>query len=160
MLTNNYRIWHSRMVWIGAVTLAMFTCLSSCQEDSVKMSAEGIPEDREAPRAVATTNEGEIKFDFEAALSLIHRINGGESYEFFQSEWEGLRFELQKTSLINRLPKEQRMALWWSTEYMRSCARPEIFRDHSHEIVPILFSFDLPEMNHELKGILVDSGQL
>ncbi len=126
----------------------------------MKKSFGVIPDERVASRAVQTAKKEKITFDFKATLSLINRINKGESYEFFQSEWKGLRSELQKADVINTLPKEQRTELWWAIEYMRACARGEIFRDHNEEIIPILFSIDLPDLNQELKQILVDSGQL
>lgn len=143
--------------------LASFVCLSSCKEDAATKSRGQIPANEPVMRSVATSKEARSPFDFEATLNLINRINNGGSYEFFQSEWEELHSRLRQAAAdgsINELPKEQRSELWWALEYMRACARPEIFRDHNEEIIPILFSFDLPDLNQQLKEILADSGQL
>lgn len=142
------------------IALASIASLLSCKEDNVKEPLVANRDEQVMTRAVAANKEENTPFDFEATLTLINRINNGESYEYFQSKWEGLRSELQKVDMINALPKEQRSELWWAIETMRACAHPEIFRDHNKEIIPILFSFDLPDMNQQLKEILVDSGQI
>ena len=149
-------------IQITVITFATLACLSSCKDEIANQSLAEIPDEQSSGCSVVTNKTEKSQFDFEATLSLIKRINNSGSYELFQSEWEGLRFELQQAAangLITTLLKEQQSELWWAIEYLRGCAHPEIFSNHNEEIIPILFSFDLPDLNQQLKGILVDSGQ-
>ena len=104
------------------------------------------------------------KIDYDALLAELQRINySPDGYEVFQAEWPDLYERLLSASengALNNLPEDQRSRLWWEVEYLRACAHPEIFRDHNEEIIPILFNFNLPEQNQQLKEILVDSGQI
>lgn len=142
------------------IAFASIASLASCGEDDAKEPLGAIPNEQSTTRIVAVSSEESVPFDFEATLALINRINSGVSYEFFQSEWNELRSGLKRTDDINNLPEQKRSELWWAIEFMRACSRPEIFRDHNEEIIPILFSIDCPDLNQNLKEILIDSGQL
>ncbi len=106
----------------------------------------------------------EATLDYDGLMADLRRINYDKNgYKVFQAEWVHLRAQLQSASengAINRLPEDMRARLWREIEYLRSCAHAEIFNDHNEEIIPILFSFDLPELNRQLREILVDSGQI
>ena len=97
-------------------------------------------------------------------MAELRRINHGpDGYKVFQVAWPSLHSRLLRESengAFNSLTKERWSQLWWEIEFMRACAHPAIFKNHSAEIIPILFSFDLPEQNQELREVLVGSAQL
>jgi hypothetical protein len=131
--------------------VALFGCSPS------KKHSEAASTAKDEPSSQAT-------FDYDMLIADIRRINYDKNgYEIFQAEWVNLKSRLLSASengSINKLAEDKRKLLWYEIEYMRACSHSKIFTDHNHEIIPILFGFDLPEFNQQLREILVESGQL
>ena len=140
----------NRKFAIAALALSSLTCFLSCEKAA-----------KEPERVETAPKIG--SFDAEKTLERIKKINSAPDYALFQSEWKDLHSVLSvatKNGDINQLSEDQRSELWWAIEYMRACAHPEIFHRHNQEIIPLLFAIDLPEMNQQLREILIADGQI
>ncbi len=137
--------------------LLAFYLIALCGCSSPKENVAALDASRDESSA-------EAAFDYDGFMAHLRSINyDANGYELFQSTWSDMQSQLTRAAengAINRLPMDKRKSLWWEIEYMRACAHPSIFMDHSDEIIPILFAFDLPELNQQLREILVESGQI